>query len=93
MNANPQINKKWEKEIEKDIAIVDANVRICRRRPGLPRPQLYHAPRLPQWVEWYGKLNAGPFNTDCFTWCWNGACDCRKHLQPMPPKVPPAEVD
>jgi hypothetical protein len=67
MNANPKINEKWLKEIEADVATVDA-----------------------KWLEWYGTLNAGPFNTDCLTWCWTSTCNCGASPQPMPPKVPPA---
>lgn len=45
------------------------------------------------WASWYGKLNAGPFNTDCLQghqheqpakgkYCW-----CETHPQPMPPPL------
>lgn len=39
------------------------------------------------WIRWYGKLNAGPFNTECLASCYKTTCNCTKHAQPMPPKA------
>jgi hypothetical protein len=45
------------------------------------------------WTSWYGKVEAGPFNTDCLQghqhedpeagkYCW-----CETHPQPLPPPL------
>lgn len=33
-----------------------------------------------RWISWYGKLEAGPFNTDCFSPV------CVDNPQPIPPR-------
>jgi len=39
------------------------------------------------WIGWYGKLDAGPFNTECLASCYYITCNCAKYPQPMPPKL------
>ena len=45
-----------------------------------------------KWISWYGKLQAGPFNTDCLTWDFPKV-NCDVNPQPMPPKVPSLPTD
>ena len=45
-----------------------------------------------QWIGWYGKLQAGPFNTDCLQGHQNehpptSYCRCATHPQVMPPAM------
>ena len=40
-----------------------------------------------KWTSWYGKLHAGPFNTDCYMWNWSVTHNCNLTPQPMPPPV------
>lgn len=37
-----------------------------------------------RWIEWWGGLKAGPFNTDCLAETWNDY-PCTKYAQPVPP--------
>ena len=45
------------------------------------------------WVSWYGKLEAGPFNTDCLQGHQHESpgkghfCNCATHPQVMPPPM------
>ena len=45
------------------------------------------------WISWYGKLHAGPFNTDCLQGhqhenpAQGHYCRCATHPQPMPPAL------
>lgn len=45
------------------------------------------------WISWYGKLHAGPFNTDCLQGHQHEQpgqgkyCRCATHPQPMPPAL------
>ena len=45
------------------------------------------------WTSWYGKLHAGPFNTDCFQGQQHESpgqgkfCRCSRYPQPLPPPM------
>jgi hypothetical protein len=46
-----------------------------------------------EWISWYGKLNAGPFNTDCLQGHQHEDpkkgkyCNCATHPQVLPPAM------
>jgi len=37
-----------------------------------------------RWIEWWGAMKAGPFNTDCLAETWDGHA-CTTEPQPVPP--------